>query len=572
MKRHQKLMGIAALGGALALAMSACAPATNGGGNEGEGEGPQTVEGADYNPQPRENLEAGGELRIPISNIAEQLNYFHSDGDARVTQVGTWFRPQVLLMDPDGTVKPNPAYLDDYSFGVEDGKTVLHFKVNEKAVWNDGTPIDVTAFQATWTAQNGENPEYLPNATDGWKEIESVEAGENDHDVIVTFKGEFAWPEMVFSQLLHPAVNTPELFNTAFLGDWHPEWGAGPYTVEDYDKTGGVVTLAPNPKWWGDEPLLDKVTFIQMEPTAAVNALRNGEVDMAETGSAELLAQVEDLEGVETYSGQATANAIFTLNATNPVLSELEVRKAVFEAINIEQIKEIVFNGLNYTEEPAGSLTLFSFQPDYSNALEEAGRKDGDTEGANKLLDEAGWVPGEDGIREKDGQRLSLVFPVHSDTETARARSLAVQSQLEAVGVEVEIDQRPSAEFAEDYNTQNGDIFFLNFTSSDPFGAAWFCQLYCSDSGLNLSGTGTPEIDKMIHEELETISDPVEQTKKAMEMEAQIFSETWGIIPVLNGPEIWTVKAGLANLTPEPYVGLDLFGITPVENVGYEKE
>jgi len=555
-----------------ALVMSGCAPAGNGGGGGSEGEAPQTVTGADYNPQSRDNLEVGGELRIPVPNIAEQLNYFHGDGDARVTQIGTWFRPQILLMKPDGTIYKNDAYLDEYSFGVEDGKTVVHFKVNEKAVWNDGTPIDVTAFQATWTAQNGENEEYQPNSTDGWKEIESVEAGENDHDVIVTFKSEFAWPEMVFSQLLHPAVNTPELFNTAFLGDWHPEWGAGPYTVEDYDKTGGVVTLTPNPKWWGNEPLLEKVSFIQMEPTAAVNALRNGEVDMAETGSAELLAQVEDLKGVKTYKGQATANAIFTLNASNPVLSELEVRKAVFEAINIEQIKEIIFNGLNYTEDPAGSLTLFSFQPNYSNALEAAGRKDGDTEGANKILDDAGWVAGSDGIREKDGQRLSLVFPVHSDTETARARSLAVQSQLKAIGVEVTIDQRPSADFAEDYNTQNGDIFFLNFTSSDPFGAAWFCQLYCSDSQLNLSGTGTPEIDKMIHDDLESISDPVEQTKKAMEMEAEIFAKTWGIIPVLNGPEIWTVKEGLANLTPEPYVGLDLFGIQPVENVGYEKK
>lgn len=570
MKRHQKLMGIVAIGGAIALAMSGCAAAGNGGDDSGSGEA-ETVTGADYNPQPRENLAEGGELRIPVSNIAEQLNYFHGDGDARVTQIGTWFRPQVLLMDPDGTVKPNPAYLDEYSFGVEDGKTVIHFKVNEKAVWNDGTPIDVTAFKATWEAQNGENEEYQPNATDGWKEIESVEAGENDYDVIVTFKGEFAWPEMVYSQLLHPAVNTPELFNTAFLGDWHPEWGAGPYTVSDFDKTGGVVTLTPNPNWWGEAPLLDEVQFIQMEPTAAVNALRNDEVDMAETGSAELLAQVEDLEGVKTYKGQATANAIFTLNATNPVLEDLNVRKAIFEGINLEEVKQIVFNGLNYTEDPAGSLTLFSFQPNYVNALEEAGRKDGDTEGANKLLDEAGWVAGEDGIREKDGERLSLVFPVHSDTETARARSLAVQAQLKEIGVEVEVDTRPSADFAEDYTTQNGDLFFLNFTSSDPFGAAWFCQLYCSDSGLNLSGTGTEEIDAMIHDELETISDPVEQTKKAMEMESEIFAKTWGIIPVLNGPEIWTVKEGLANLTPEPYVGLDLFGITPVENVGYEK-
>ncbi|MFY9712703.1 MAG: ABC transporter substrate-binding protein, partial [Microbacterium sp.] len=377
--------------------------------------------------------------------------------------------------------------------------------------------------------------------------------------------------EMVYSQLLHPAVNTPELFNTAFIGDWHPEWGAGPYTVENFDKNGGVVELVPNDKWWGDEPLLDKVSFIQMEPTAAVNALLNDEVDMAETGSAELLAQVEGLEGVTTYSGQATANALFILNSETPALADLEVREAIMSAINLQQVKDIVWNGLDYTEEPSGSLTLFSFQPDYVNSLEEAGRKDGDAEGANKILDDAGWVAGADGIREKDGVRLAITFPGHSDTETARARMVAVQSQLKEIGVEVTVDIRPSADFADDFTTKNWDMFFLNFTSSDPFGAAWYCQLYCSDSGLNLSGTGTEEIDKKIHEQVESLSDPVEQTKAAMKLESEIFAETWGVLPAFNGPEIWTVKNGLANLTPEPYVGLDLFGITPVENVGYEK-
>ncbi|UWF76668.1 MULTISPECIES: ABC transporter family substrate-binding protein [Microbacterium] len=572
MNRHKKLMGAAAIGGALVLAMSGCSTANNGGGGGNEGEGPTTVTGADYNPQPRENLQKGGELRIPVSNIAEQLNHFHSDGDARVTQIATWYTPQILLMEPDGTVYKNDAYLDEYEIGEEGGNTVIRFKVNEKAVWNDGTPIDWKSFETTWVAQR-DNSEYQPNATDGWKEIKSVEKGETDRDVIVTFDGKFAWPEMVYTGgLLHPAVNSAELFNTAFLGDWHPEWGAGPYTIENFDKAGGVVTLVPNEKWWGNEPLLDKVTFIQMEPNAAVNALRNDEVDMAETGTADHLAQVADLEGVKTYRGQATANALLELDSEKPALAELEVREAIFSAISIEQLKEITWDGLNYTEEPAGSLTLFSFQPGYSNSLEKAGRKDGDVEHAKELLDEAGWVPGEDGIREKDGVRLSIVFPIHSDTETARARGLAVQSQLKEIGVEVDVQIRPSADFADDYTSKNWDIFLLNFTSSDPFGAAWFCQLYCSDSSLNLSGTGTPEIDKKIHEEIETITDPEEQTKAAMELEAEIYAQTWGVMPLFNGPEIWTVKEGLANLTPEPYVGLDLFGVQPVENVGYEKE
>ena len=69
---------------------------------------------------------------------------------------------------------------------------------------------------------------------------------------------------------------------------------------------------------------------------------------------------------------------------------------------------------------------------------------------------------------------------------------------------------------------------------------------------------------------LETITDAEELTAKAMEMESEIYAETWGVFPMYNGPWIITAKEGLANLTPEPYRGLDLFGVSPVENVGWE--
>ncbi len=233
------------------------------------------------------------------------------------------------------------------------------------------------------------------------------------------------------------------------------------------------------------------------------------------------------------------------------------------------QQKKIAWNGLDYEEEPAGSLTLFSFQPGYSNALEEAGYKF-DVEGAKKLLDEAGWKEGSDGIREKDGVKLSVTYPIHNDDPTQKALAQSIQAQEKAIGIDVKVDVRPANKFAEDYNSKNWDIFSLRFTSSDPFGAAWFCQLYCQDMGLNLSGVQTPEMDERIHEEVESINDPEKQTAAAMKLEAEIFQD-WGLIPLYNGPSISAAKTGLANLTPEPYVGLDLFGAQPVENVGWEK-
>ena len=387
----------------------------------------------------------------------------------------------------------------------------------------------------------------------------------------MTFDGEFAWPEMPFlTGILHPAVNTPEIFNEAFIDDPKAEWGAGPYKVKKFDSNADYISFEPNPEWWGEKPLLDEVTFKGMDAAASMNAFKNGEIDAVGTATKDRLAQVEGMEGVTTYRAQQTANTLLQVDSEKPMFSDVNVRKAFFMAIDREQQKQIAWNGLDYTEPPAGSFTLFEFQPGYSDSLEEAGWKF-DADEANKLLDEAGWAKGEDGIREKDGEKLSVVYPIFSDDPTQEALAKALQAQQKAVGIDVKIDVRPSSNFSEDYTTKNWDIVSLRFTSSDPFGAAWFCQLYCSDSGLNLSGTGTPEIDERIHNEVESINDAEEQTAAAMKLEAEIFSETWGLIPMYNGPSISTVKDGLANLTPEPYVGLDLFAVQPVENVGWEK-
>ncbi|REJ04489.1 ABC transporter family substrate-binding protein [Microbacterium bovistercoris] len=570
--KQYKLMGALALTGAFALALSGCAAGNNGGGDSGDkGDGDAAAtKAADYNPQPRENLKEGGTVNFPIGEIPEQMNAFNADTSADSTTIAAWYMPQLILMKPDGTGYKNDAYLDEWKTETKDGKTVLTFTFTKDAHWNDGTEMDWTAIDATWKANRSKDEGFNPNATDGYKEIESVEKGDTDKTAIVTFKGEFAWPKMPFGGgVIHPALADPEKFNNAMLNEPHPEWGAGPYTVDEFDAKSGFISFKPNKEWWGDKPLLDKVTFTAMDAQASINAFKNGQVDMVGTGTKDRLAQVADMEDVVTYRAQRTYNALLQVDATKPQFEDVKVREAFFKAVDIDQIKQIIWQGLDYEEEPAGSFTLFSFQPGYSNSLEKAGWEH-DPEGANKILDEAGWVKGDDGIRTKDGVRLEGVFPVWSDDPTQAARAQAMQAQQKEIGFDLKIDVRPSNKFSDDYTSKNWDVSSLGFTSSDPYGAAWFCQLYCMDQGLNLSGVQNEETDKKIHEDIESITDPEKQTAAAMELEAEIFQE-WGLIPLYNGPTVITAKKGLANLTPEAYSGLDLFGVQPVENVGWEK-
>lgn len=570
MKQH-KLMGALAFSGALALALSGCAADT---GNNGDGgddaKAPVETKASDYNPQDRENLQQGGEARFPINEIPEQMNAFHGDGSADTARVAAWYMPQVMLQKDDGTPYKNDAYLDEWSIDEVDGNTQITFTFTDEAHWNDGTDMDWTAIDATWKANRSIDEGFVPNATDGYKAITSVEQGDSAKTAIVTFDGIFAWPEMPFlTGILHPALADPTTFNEAMIGEPHPEWGAGPYKIEEFDKNAQYISFVPNELWWGNEPLLDRVSFQALEASASINAFKADEIDQVGVNTKDRLEQVKDMEDITIYRSTQTASTLLEVDAEKPQFADVKVREAFFKAVNVDQQKEIAWNGLDYEEEPAGSLTLFPFQPGYSNALEEAGWEY-NPEAAIELLEEAGWTEGEDGIREKDGEKLSVVYPIFGDDPTTEALAKALQAQQKAVGIDVQIEVRPSTDFSNDYVSKNWDIASLRFTSSDPFGAAWFCQLYCMDMGLNLSGVQTAEMDERIHEEVESLPTAEEQTAAAMKLEAEIFQE-WGLIPLYNGPSISAVKTGLANLTPEAYVGLDGFGVQPVENVGWEK-
>lgn len=570
--KHNKLWGAVAISGVLALALAGCA---SGSGNTGGGnDGGETVETktADYNPQPRDNVKDGGEVHFEINEVPEQLNAFNSDASADTARLWYYFMPQILLVTPEGEVSKNDAYLDAYEIGETDGNTTVTFTFTEKAHFNDGTDMDWTAIDATWKANRSYDEGFNPNAIDGYKQIASVEQGDTAKTAIVTFDGIYAWPSMAFltGGVLNPKHADAETFNNAYIGNLNSEWGAGPYVVDEFDANSGFVSFTPNPEWWGNAPKLDKVTFQALEDDAAINAFRNGEIDQVEANSEDRLKQVSDVDGAVVRRAQQTAKTVLMVDAEKPQFEDINVRKAFFLGVDIDQQKQIAWKGLGYEEPVAGSLNMYSFQDGYVDAFGEAGLKY-DQEEAKKLLDEAGWKVGDDGIREKDGEKFTVTYPIFSNTPVQEALAKSLQAQQKEIGIDVQIDVRSSSDFSDDFTTKNWDIFSLRFTDSDPFGPAWMSQLYGSDSGLNLSGTGSAEIDEKLASDVESQTDAESWTAAAMKLEPEIIEETWGVIPLYSGPSIYVVQDGLANLTPEPYVGLDLFGVTPVEDLGWEK-
>lgn len=568
--KRLRLAGVATMA-ALSLTLAACggdAGNSNGAGASNVSPAPEGLDievnpEGDYNPLERDQIQDGGELTLALAELTQQQNAFHANMTSDTRAVWNWYNPVLANFDGAGNYSPNEAYVLSAEESVEDDKTVVTYKLNPEAKFNDGTPIDIEAFKNTWEMNNGSNAAVTPNSTDGYELIETVEAGADNFEVIVKFSTAYPWWQGLFNNVLHPEINTPEKFDNEYLNNLKPEYGAGPFKVESVDFNAGTVVFTRNDNWWGDEAKLDKVTYRQMESQATINAFEAGEIDAAGVGNRENLEVAASMgDAIDVRAALRPSNALFTLNSDAPALADIKVREAIFNGIDRAQLAQIRYNGMGYSEELPGSLILFSTQEGYEDNL--ADLVSYDPEKSKSILEEAGYTLNDAEYYEKDGEQLSIRYVVVGDDEVSKSIALATQKMLKDIGIEMTIDNKPSSEFSDITSERDFDMFFSGFASSDPFGVAYFGQIYNSDSDLNMSGTGTPELDEKI-KELQQLPTAEEQIERSNELEKEAFAQ-YGLLPWANGPSYVAVKKGLANM------GAAGFAVLPKENIGWAKE
>ena len=283
-----------------------------------------------------------------------------------------------------------------------------------------------------------------------------------------------------------------------------------------------------------------------MEDSASLNAFKNGQIDAVGVGTRDRLAQVQGQPGTEIRKGPSLQLDYFTLNGQSPLLSDPLVRKAVFEAIDRVQIAKIHFNGLDYTADPQGSMLLLPFQKRLHGQRRQghpvrsrAGEKD---------LDAAGWPVGPDGTRAKNGQRLDFTYVNTGDDPVGKAIAGGTAAMLKNVGIQMDIRQVPSGDFSKIVTGKQFDMFYSGISQSDPYGLAYICQVYCSNTGLIKSGVNDPKNDDLIRS-VNTLPTPEQQYAKATEAETAALA-TYGILPTVNLPAIIAVKTGWPTTGP----------------------
>ncbi|MFI2204322.1 ABC transporter family substrate-binding protein [Streptomyces sp. NPDC020192] len=551
-----------ALLAAISVTATACqsSSGTNSTASDAKGTPSAASGAADYNPTPYDRIKDGGTYTT-AGTFDDQGNPFNVNATLTASRVWAWYNADAITYSPTGDVQYNPDYYSDVKVSVEGGNQKVTLTINPKAVFNDGTPIDWTAIKATWQANNGSNKAYAASSTDGYDQITSVEKGRDAKQAVISFKGVNASWSALFTTFLHPKAATVDNFDKAYVKKAHPEWGAGPYTVGSWDTHSGNITFVRNPKWWGRKGKLDKRVYVNLESTAAVNAFRNGQLDYVSAVDAESLKQVKGLKGTEIRSGGSPFEYALYFNTKSPVLGDKAVRRAIEETVDRTQIARIQFQGLDYKEPLPGSAMLYSFQKGYADNVSAVLKYAPDA--AGKELDAAGWKTGSDGIRAKDGKKLEVGYTLLGDDPLGKATAGAFAAMLKRAGIRLVIHKADDADFSSILSERKFDLFVSGNRSMDPFGARYLCDFYCSDRASNITGSGTPALDKEIRATAD-IADLDRQIAAVNKVERTALQE-YAFLPLYSGPSTYAVKKGLAN------VGATIFYTPLPETVGWQK-
>lgn len=215
--------------------------------------------------------------------------------------------------------------------------------------------------------------------------------------------------------------------------------GSGRYIMKQWDK-GQQIIFEANPDYYGDEIKMKRVTVVFMEEDAAFAAAKAGQVDLAYTAAA---YSDQSIDGYELLSFETVDNRGFNLPAVtagtgengnavgNDFTSDVQVRRAINIGLDRQEMLNNVLNGYGT---PAYSVC--DKMPWY-NSLAEV---EYNPEEAKAILEQAGWIEGADGVREKDGVRaaFNLLYPASDSLRQALAAD--TQNQLKELGIEVTIE------------------------------------------------------------------------------------------------------------------------------------
>lgn len=377
----------------------------------------------------------------------------------------------------------------------DDGTVVMTWPLHEGVRWHDGEDFTSEDVCFTWSfVTSAQSQVYNRDQYLGITDCDDSDP----HNVVFTWDGVRAYYAGLFEAILPEHVlggmTTAEIVNHTPYNRGDALVGTGPFRFAEW-RSGEYIRVVRNDDYWrGSEyPRIDEIVWSFLpDSNTRLNAIKArqhhfGQIDPTQ------VSEVEELEGfdVNLVSQNTFMHFDLSLNTerARTLFSDRDVRQALFHAIDRDAIAEQLMQGTVRVANSPLNPTGPYHNPDVPGVTY-------DPELAATMLEDAGWVPGPDGVRVKDGQRFEFVMLNRAGTTDRIAIAQVIQAQLKAIGVEVTFETLENAAWTQQWRSGNWEALV----------SAWFLPADPSISGLyscggpnNMTGFCSEELDEIMH-------------------------------------------------------------------------
>lgn len=417
-------------------------------------------------------------------------------------------------------------------------------KIRDNVKFHNGKNVDGAAVKASL-----ERTVKMNKRAPGLLDIASIEAKGNE----IIVKNNKPNPSFITS-LADPFATIVDAAAAEEMGDKFKADPVltGPFKLKEYVKDERVAVVR-NEDYWGEKAKLKDVIFKHIpEPNTRLMALQSGEVQVADKIPAEQIEVLEKDKNLKILSESSVRVHMLIFNLKKPGLNEINVRKAINMAINRDDIAQKVMSGSGVPAVgPSPPVLPFgSGLKGYDYNVEEA----------KKLLDEAGWKPGSDGMRQKGGKKLEYNFLSYKSRPEPEIPVLmeAIQSQLKDIGIKIEIKNVESVTMVEMMRGGDFDGSIYSFNTAPTGDPQYMMKTIFMTGGDGNYGSYSSEKLDALGKKLQSTFKTEERNSIAKEAQQVLIDDA--AFAFLVHPKIITAVhkdvEGLA-ITPTEYYFLD---------------
>ena len=505
-------------------------------------------------------------------------------GERQVTSLGYHNRRETehVSMVDAGLVTQNPVTLERVPVlaeelpSVEKGtwkidyqkKTMVTvYKLRPGLKWHDGKPYTSKDFEFGW--QIAKHPEFpMPDRL--VPELISKIETPDDRTIVIHWND--LYNEAYAIQYTHVRAFPRHLLLDTFTGGdmkafanlpfWNKNFiGAGPYRVVQWE-AGTRMELEAVRDFPLGRPKIERVTYKTVEDTNTnLAAVLAGEVDLCMRSTisfdgAMILREQWEKPGKGKVHLSPASWTWLNLSRDNPWFNDVKVRRALLHAIDREAMVQNMFKG----EKIVSHLPLSRVRKSYKKALATATIYKYDPERAKKLLAEAGWKPGADGVLvSAKGERMEFEFRVTAERRDHEQAQAIIADYWKKVGARTSIKNLPNRllNAAENRNRWPGAYMGAHNVTVEEWQERFHTKNIPSAENKfaleNVSGWNDPRKDAIM-DELNSIIALARSEQLQIEF-LKMFTEALPHLPLYYSPEVLVAKKGLTGLTPRQESG-----------------